>query len=94
MESIAGIPIADLGATGLLALTVALIIFGGLVPRWLYKSALEEKDKQITEKNLENKALRELTTEQSQQISTLIPKIELSLHIAEVVKKLGEEARS
>ncbi|WP_330766873.1 hypothetical protein QWW32_25485 [Rhodococcus sp. M8-20] len=41
---------------------------------------------------MENLALRDLTAEQSQQVTTLIQKVELSLHIAEVVKKLGEEA--
>lgn len=94
MESLAGLTAADLGATGLLAIAVALIMFGGLVPRWLYRSALEEKDKQINEKSLENIALRELTAEQSQQVTTLIQKVELSLHIAEVIKRLGEEARA
>ncbi|OLL21263.1 hypothetical protein QWW67_25435 [Rhodococcus sp. M8-50] len=92
MEALGGLSAADLGASSLLAIAVALIMFGGLVPRWLYRSALEEKDKQINEKSLENLALRDLTAEQSQQVTTLIQKVELSLHIAEVVKKLGEEA--
>lgn len=94
MEGLAGLTAADLGASGLLALAVLLVMFGGLVPRWLYRSALEEKDKQISEKNLRITTLEALTSEQSQQISTLIPKIELSLHIAEVIKTLGEEART
>ena len=89
MDSVAGIAVTDLGLTGLLSLAVLLILGGGLVPRWLYRSALAEKNLQIDEKNKRIEKLEDLTVEQSQQISTLIPKIELSVHIADALKKLG-----
>lgn len=94
MESLAGLSAADLGATGLLAVAVVLIMFGRLVPRGLHRSAMEDKDRQIAEKDRRIEALEALAAEESQQVSALIPKIELSLHIAEVIKRLGEEART
>ncbi|MEE2058984.1 hypothetical protein [Rhodococcus artemisiae] len=90
MESVAGIAVADLGLSGLLALTVLLILGGGLVPRRQYRSALAEKDQQIAEHRADKVAQRQIIDEQAMQISLLIPKIELSVHIADALKKLGE----
>lgn len=92
MESLAGLSAADLGATGLLALAVLLIMFGRLIPRGFHRAMVEDKDRQLAEKDRRIDALEALASESAQQVSTLIPKIELSLHIAEVIKRLGEEA--
>lgn len=94
MESIAGIAVADLGLTGLLAIAVLLILGGGLVPRWLYRSALAEKDKQIEEHREDKAALRKLVDEKDRQLSMLIPNVELPVRMADALKRLAEGEES
>lgn len=85
---------SNIGPVGLLTVAVLLIMFGGLIPRWQYRSMLEEKDKQIREHREDKIRQQETIGELSNQNTLLIGKVELSLHIAESIKKLGEEARS
>ncbi|MGX6513242.1 hypothetical protein [Rhodococcus sp. SJ-2] len=90
MESVADFVVSDIGLGGLLSVVVLLVVFGGLIPWRQHNRELEEKDKQNAELRADKVAQREIIDEQAQQISTLIPKIELSVHIADALKKLGE----
>lgn len=46
-----GIPAAllkDVGATALVSFSVLLVLLGGLIPRWMHKERIADKDRQIS----------------------------------------------
>lgn len=95
MESLGGLlGSTNIGPIGLLTLAVLLIMFGGLIPRWQYRSMLDEKNSQLAEHREDKRNQQTVIDELSKQNTLLIGKVELSLHIAESIKKLGEEAKS
>ncbi|MCD2096524.1 hypothetical protein [Rhodococcus rhodochrous] len=89
MEEFASFLTSDIGLGGILSTVMLLIIFGGLVPWRQHRSALAEKDRQIEEHREDKIVQRKIIDEQASQISLLIPKIEVSVHMAETLKKLG-----
>lgn len=62
----------------ILGLLIVLIIFGGLVPRWLYSSVIRIKDDVIRD-------LRERNREQARQIDRLISGTSVGVHVAESI---------
>ncbi|BDB62347.1 hypothetical protein [Rhodococcus sp. RDE2] len=89
MDEFASFLSSDIGLGGILGTVILLIIFGGLVPWRQHRAALAEKDKQLDEFRQDKMAQRQIIDEQANQISLLIPKIELSVHIADAFKKFG-----
>ncbi|SED50362.1 hypothetical protein SAMN04490240_4056 [Rhodococcus pyridinivorans] len=89
MEQFSAFFTSDIGLGGILSAVILLIIFGGLVPWRQHRAALAEKDRQIEEHREDKLVQRKIIDEQASQISLLIPKIELSVHMAETLKKLG-----
>lgn len=85
---------SNIGPVGLLTVAVLLIMFGGLIPRWQYRSMLAEKNQQLAEHREDKKNQQTVIDELSKQNTLLIGKVELSLHIADSIKKMGEEART
>lgn len=63
----------------LLGLLVVLIIFGGLVPRWLYRSMMQIKDQIIADQ-------RSMIGEQSRQITRLIGGAEVAVRVSEALQ--------
>jgi len=63
----------------LLGLLVVLIIFGGLVPRWLYRSMMQIKDQIIADQ-------KAMLGEQSRQITRLIGGTEVAVRVSEALQ--------
>ncbi|MFF0816647.1 hypothetical protein ACFYVR_16070 [Rhodococcus sp. NPDC003318] len=84
MEQIAGIAVADLGLSGLLALAVLLILVGALIPRPVHKVIVAIKDDII---NDQRERLREL----ERQVDRLISGTSTSVHIAESIHEKAYE---
>lgn len=72
-------PWTDLSAAGLLSLTVLLIVFGYLIPRWTHTQRIADKDKQIAlfEKMLEKR---------DEQVGRLIEQNEVIVKLLEDIK--------
>ncbi|WP_342659435.1 hypothetical protein Rruber_02665 [Rhodococcus ruber] len=64
----------------LLGVVVVLIVFGGLVPRWLHRSMLRIKDEAIAD-------LKEINAEQARQIHRLIGGTEVSVRVSEALQE-------
>lgn len=78
MEQIAGIAVADLGLSGLLALAVLLILVGALIPRPVHKVIVAIKDDIINDQ-------RERIKELVRQNDRLISGAGTAVHIAESI---------
>ncbi|MDV7244468.1 MULTISPECIES: hypothetical protein [Rhodococcus] len=67
----------------LVGLAFCLVLFGVLMPRWLHKSIIDDKNKEIDAwRSTANKAL--------DQNAELLEQSKTSLHIGEEIKRLGE----
>ena len=67
----------------LVGMLFLLTIFGGVVPRWLHKSIVNDKNKELD-------SWKATSVTQSQQINELIKQSETALHIGEEIKRLAE----
>lgn len=65
----------------LVGMLFLLTIFGGLVPRWLYKSVISMKDAQIARQD-------EMLKEKDRQINRLIGGAETTVHIAGEIQRV------
>lgn len=65
----------------LVGMLFLLTIFGGLVPRWLYKSVISMKDAQIARQD-------QTIQEQARQINRLIGGAETTVHIAGEIQRV------
>jgi hypothetical protein len=76
-----GIPVSTIGATGLLAITVLMILSGQLIPRRVYKDKSDESDRWRTayevqrEISIKSSAQTELLLEQGKTTHALITAI-------------------
>ena len=67
----------------LLGLVVVAIVFGGLMPRWLHKQIVADKDK-------ETDSWKAIAHKVIDQNAELLEQSKTSLHIGEEIKRLGE----
>lgn len=83
---IGGIPVAQLVTLGpwhIVTLTVLLVLFGVLVPRWLHQQRIQDRDKHI--------ALLERTLEKrEEQFTQLIKNDELVIKLLEDLREASK----
>lgn len=86
MEEFAGVcshALADLGLSGLLSLTVLLILAGGLIPRTLHRTIVGIMQQRIDK-------LEELLDKRDAQLDRLIPAAETSADALEKIQRACE----
>lgn len=84
MESLGGIAIADLGLSGLLSLAVLLVMFGGLIPRYLHRTIVSLMQQRIDK-------LEELLDKRDTQVDRLICGAETSAEALEKIQRAAAE---
>lgn len=72
-----------LGATGLLALVVILILRGALVPRSTFDTMREDKDKQIEIWRTAHERALQVQDEQRGQVSALVESNKVTTHVVQ-----------
>lgn len=72
----------DTSVAGLLGLTVLLILFGGLIPRWIHNQRVKDKE-------AENAVLRQIIAKRDEQHAKLVDNDELIIKLLEDIKKDG-----
>ena len=83
MEEFASHALADLGLSGLLSLTVLLILAGGLIPRTLHRTIVGIMQQRIDK-------LEELLDKRDAQLDRLIPAAETSADALEKIQRACE----
>lgn len=92
--------IADLGAGGLLALVILLVVFGKLAPKArldelkaMYEAQIERMERshtaEVTELRAGNNAYRTIVSEQSNQIGDLSRSVETSSYAMESLRTIA-----
>ncbi|MBM4492582.1 hypothetical protein GS436_02795 [Rhodococcus hoagii] len=87
MEQIAGVAVGDLGPTGLLALTVLLVLIGALIPRTMHKTIVGLLQQRIDK-------LEELLAKRDGQIDRLLPSAETSAETLAKIQSVTDPDRS
>lgn len=70
----------------ILGIVMVLIVFGGLVPRWVHKLIVNEKDRELA-------VLRSLVKEQSEQIGLLVRGGDTTVHVLDELRRVAAERR-
>lgn len=81
-----GIPITalgDIGASTLLVLAVLLLFMGGLIPRWMHKERIADKDARIN-------YLQTALDKRDEQVTTLINGHEMIIQLLQSIKDEAE----
>lgn len=73
MTELVGIPIASLGAAGLLGVAVLLVLTGWLVPRRTYRDKAHEASEWRTESRIKDQQILELTTQNQMMLKAFGP---------------------
>ena len=81
-----GIPAAvlkDVGATALVSFSVLLVLLGGLIPRWMHKERIADKDRQIA-------ALQAALDKRDEQVDRLLKNDEIVIELLRSIKREAE----
>lgn len=76
------LPTNDLSLAGIAGLAVLLVLFGGLVPRWMHNQRVKDKE-------AENEVLRQIIAKRDEQHSKLVDNDLLIIKLLEDIKKDG-----
>lgn len=86
-EFLQGLQLADLGAGGILAVVVVLIIMGKLVPKGTTTQLLSVKDQQIEYLRDAHESEMQISTELAKQNTALLEGAQVSIKVAEALRE-------
>ena len=76
--------LAEIGPWGLVSVFVMLVLFGGLIPRWIHNQRVGDRDKEID-------LLRKMLDKRDTQFDKLVRQGELIVKLLEDIKRAGAE---
>lgn len=86
LEGITPALLGDWGAKGLVSLIVLLVLLGILVPRWIHKERVNDKDQQI-------KYLQAALDKRDEQVDSLLDGHNLVVQLLQSIKQEAERRR-
>jgi hypothetical protein len=81
---IEGITIGQYGPWGLVSIFFMLVFLGGLIPRWVHKQRIEDKEEVI-------KYLKEIVDKRDKQFDDLIRQNEVTIKMLEDIKRVSTD---
>jgi uncharacterized membrane protein len=84
----------DLGPWGIIALVVLLVFFGQLVPRWIHRERIRDKESIIEDKEKLILRLTEALDHRDEQFDTLIEQGQTTVRLLEDLKRASERTES
>lgn len=85
-DGIPAIALKEVGATALVSFIVLLILLGGLIPRWMHKERMTDKDRQIA-------ALQAALDKRDEQVDKLLGSNNLIIDLLQSIKREAERRR-